>query len=53
MLTIPTVRVLRSASVADEVVAEAGAVLGCDKLRVLPLVRLRLERDEKLLLELT
>lgn len=33
MLAIPTVRVLRSASGADEVVEEAGALLGCDKLQ--------------------
>lgn len=33
MLTIPTVRVLRSASAADDVVAEAGTLLGCDKLQ--------------------
>lgn len=34
MLAIPTVRVLRSVSGADEeVFEEAGAVLGCDKLQ--------------------
>lgn len=34
MLAIPTVRVLRSESGADEdVVEEAGALLGCDKLQ--------------------
>lgn len=33
VLAIPTVRVLRSASGADEVVEEAGALLGCDKLQ--------------------
>lgn len=34
MLAIPTVRVLRSVSGADEeVVEEAGALLGCDKLQ--------------------
>lgn len=33
MLAIPTVRVLCSASGADEVVEEAGALLGCDKLQ--------------------
>lgn len=96
MLAIPTVRVFRSVSGADEeVVEEAGAPLGCDKLRnrgtkqmiircvskstvadygtsiilnvpvkvhkrgectnlrALPLLRLRLEREEKLLLALT
>lgn len=54
MLAIPTVRVLRSVSGADEVVfEEAGALLGCDTLRALPLLRFRLEREEKLLLELT
>lgn len=54
MLAIPTVRVLRSMSGADEeVVEEAAALLGCERLRALPLLRLRLERDAKLLLELT
>lgn len=52
MLAIPTIRVLRSASGADAEL-EAGVLLGCDILNVLPLLRLRLERDEKLLLELT
>lgn len=33
MLAIPTVRVLRSVSGADEVVEEAGALLGCDTLQ--------------------
>lgn len=33
MLAIPTIRVLRSASGADEEPEEAGALLGCDILQ--------------------
>lgn len=33
ILAIPTVNVLRSASEADEVVEEAGVLLGCDTLQ--------------------
>lgn len=53
-MAIPTVRVLRSVSgVDEEVFEEAEALLGCERLRALPLLRLRLEREAKLLLELT
>lgn len=48
MLAIPTVRVRRSVSGADEEVEEPGALLNA-----LPRLRFRLEREEKLLLELT
>lgn len=52
MLVIPTVRVLRSESEEEELVEEPEAVLDWERLRVLALLRFRLEREEKLLLEL-